>query len=108
MLRRGRQRSLRAEGPCGGLSEETMTSKRDDVSYEEGDCMGAPRIKIKVQHTCSEVGSMSCIVWRSYFHLSHKGNPVLHILLDSGHMADWLIEGFFLCGMHFIMVFGAQ
>lgn len=58
----------------------------------------------EIQHTCSGAGRMSCKVWKSYFQFSHKGNTLLHILMDSEHVADWRRIGFVSLGMHFIVL----
>lgn len=47
---------------------------------------------------------MSYIVWESYFLFSHKGNALLNILMDLGHVADWLRVKFVILGIHFIVL----
>lgn len=79
--------------------------KRDNDSKEGWGFLGGRWLhgcsKTMVQHAYSRAARMRCMRWRRYLQFSQKGNPVLHILLDSGHVADWLVVWFVSLGMHF-------
>lgn len=81
-------RGLTIREACEGMRKEIMTPRRDSFPKRKVTTWVVPVIKMKTQHTCSGAGRMRCKVWKSYFQFSHKGNTLLHILMDSEHVAD--------------------
>lgn len=65
--------------------------------------MSGSKNQDRIQHTCSGADKASCRAWKSYFQFSRKGNTLLHFLLNSEHVADWLRVRFVSLGTHFIV-----